>query len=108
MKKHLTTIGLLLTIMTSTTALAIGPGKNLEYDNNPQGLVIFDGLTHKNAGLGCPDCHNPDIFPTKKQGTVKMTMKDLYEGKYCGKCHNGKNGFLIKGNCNRCHFKPGA
>jgi c(7)-type cytochrome triheme protein len=35
-------------------------------------------------------------------------MADLYAGKFCGKCHDGKNGFLIKQNCDRCHFKPGA
>ena len=108
MNKQLTTISLVLMVMTWGTALAIGPGKNLEFNNNPQGTVIFDGLTHQNAGLTCPDCHNPELFPKMKQGTVKITMNDLYAGKYCGKCHNGKNSFLIKGNCNRCHYVPGA
>jgi c(7)-type cytochrome triheme protein len=107
MKRQCIAISLLLTFMTSASVLAVGPGKNLDFDSSPQGTVIFDGLTHMNAGLKCPDCHNPEIFPAMKKGTVKMTMKDLYAGKYCGKCHDGKNGFLIK-DCARCHYKAGA
>lgn len=108
MKKQLTAISLLLTVMASGTALAVGPGKNLEFGGGSMGSVILDGTTHKNAGITCADCHNPDVFPKMKQGTVKITMNDLYAGKFCGKCHDGKNGFQIKGNCDRCHFKPGA
>jgi len=108
MKKQLTTISLLLTLMASGAAQAVGPGKILEFGGSDSGTVIFDGTTHKNAGLTCPDCHNPDLFPKMKQGTVKITMKDLYAGKYCGTCHDGKKAFLIKENCIRCHYKPGA
>ena len=72
------------------------------------GLVIFDGTTHKNAGMGCPDCHNGNMFPKMKQGTVKITMNDLYAGKYCAKCHDGSKAFKVKENCNLCHFKAGA
>lgn len=108
MNKPLTAICIFLTTMASTSALAVGPGKNLDFDGGTMGMVIFDGLTHKNAGFNCPDCHNPEIFPKMKQGSVKITMKELYAGKYCGKCHDGKNGFLIKENCSRCHFKAGA
>jgi c(7)-type cytochrome triheme protein len=108
MKKHLTAISLLLTLLASGPAHAVGPGKILEFSGNDAGVVIFDGTTHQNAGLTCADCHNPDVFPKMKKGTVKITMADLYAGKFCGKCHDGKNGFLIKENCDRCHFKPGA
>ncbi|MBL0226344.1 MAG: cytochrome C [Geobacteraceae bacterium] len=108
MKKQLSTICLFIVLMAVSNALAVGPGKILEFPEESMGLVIFDGTTHKAAGFSCGDCHNPDVFPAKKKGSVKMTMKDLYEGKFCGKCHDGKNGFLIKENCDRCHFKPGA
>lgn len=108
MKNHLTAICILLTLMASGIAHAVGPGTFLEFKGSEAGTVIFDGTTHKNAGIACNDCHNPDVFPTMKHGTVKITMADLYAGKFCGKCHDGKNGFLIKQNCDRCHFKPGA
>ena len=108
MNKQLTSISLLLSLMASASAHAVGTGKILEFGDSDTGLVVFDGTTHKNAGLNCPDCHNPDLFPKMKKETVKITMADMYSGKFCGKCHNGKNGFTIKANCNHCHSKPGA
>lgn len=107
MKKQITVLSLILTVMASGNALAVGPGKMLEFKGSSQGMVIFDGTTHKKAGLTCSDCHNPEVFPKMKQGTVKITMKDLYAGKYCGRCHDGKKSFLIKDNCTRCHHEPG-
>lgn len=108
MKKQFTATCMLLALMASGTVHAVEPGKILEFKGSDAGTVIFDGTTHKNAGITCADCHNPDVFPKMKQGTVKITMAGLYAGKFCGKCHDGKNGFLIKANCDRCHFKPGA
>lgn len=108
MNKHLTAFSILLVNMAISYAHAVGPDKILEFGGSTMGSVIFDGTTHKNAGLTCADCHNPGLFPKMKQGTVKITMNDLYAGKYCGKCHDGKNGFMIRSNCDRCHFKAGA
>ena len=107
MKQQIMAISLILAVMASSNALAVGPGKMLEFKGSPMGMVTFDGTAHKNAGLSCADCHNPEVFPKMKQGTVKITMNDLYAGKYCGRCHDGKKAFLIKDNCNRCHHKPG-
>ena len=106
MGKLITAISLILTVMASVSALAVGPGKTLEFKGSSMGTVLFDGTAHKNAGLTCSDCHNPELFPKMKQGTVNITMSDLYAGKYCGRCHNGKKAFLIKDNCSRCHHKP--
>jgi c(7)-type cytochrome triheme protein len=107
MLKQVTTISLIFAVMASVNALAVGTGKSLEFKGSPEGMVIFDGTAHKNAGLTCADCHNPEVFPKMKQGTVKITMNDLYAGKYCGRCHDGKKAFMIKDNCTRCHHKPG-
>ena len=101
-------VSLILVIMASGNAFAIGKGKTLEFKGSQEGMVVFDGTTHKNAGLNCSDCHNPEVFPKMKQGSVKITMKDLYAGKYCGRCHDGKKAFMIKDNCTRCHHKPGT
>lgn len=98
-------LSLLLLILACGNALAVGPDKKLEFKGSPMGTVVFDGTTHRNAELTCSDCHNPEIFPKMKQGTVKITMDDLYAGKYCGRCHNGKKAFLVKDNCTRCHHK---
>lgn len=105
MKIQVSAIGLFLTVMAGGSAFAVGPDKLLQFKGSPKGIVIFNGTTHKNAGLTCSDCHNPDVFPKMKFGTVKISMDDLYAGKYCGKCHNGTKAFLIMGNCERCHHK---
>lgn len=96
-----------VTLLSAGSAGAVGAGKKLEYRGSPQGVVVFDGTAHKNAGLTCSDCHNPGMFPAMKQGTVTITMNDLYAGKYCGRCHDGKKAFMIKDNCTRCHRESG-
>jgi c(7)-type cytochrome triheme protein len=53
----------------------------------------------------CNDCH-AGLFPMKK-GSVKMTMKDIYDGKYCGSCHDGKKAF-VSTDCAKCHAKVPA
>lgn len=52
--------------------------------------------------LSCKVCH-PGIFIAKK-GENKMSMYDIWDGKYCGRCH-GRVAFQPKGynNCGRCH-----
>ncbi len=106
MKIHGAVLCLILALLVSKNAVAVGTGKTLEFKGSSEGMVVFDGTAHKNAGLSCSDCHNPVVFPKMKQGTVKITMNDLYAGKYCGKCHNGEKAFMIKEHCARCHHKP--
>ena len=107
MELEITAMSLILALMVSGNALAVGPGKTLEFNGSEMGMVLFDGTAHKNAGLTCSDCHNPELFYKMKQGTVKITMNDLYARKYCGRCHYGKKAFQIKDNCTRCHHRPG-
>lgn len=52
---------------------------------------------------GCEVCH-PDIFIGVKRGTDKYSMIDLFDGKYCGVCHD-KVAFP-QTDCQRCHTKP--
>lgn len=107
MKTKLIAISLILAVtLNSSYALAVGTGKTLEFKGSPMGTVIFDGTVHKKAGFTCTDCHNAEVFPKMKQGTVKITMADMYAGKYCGRCHDGKKAFEPKENCTRCHHKP--
>jgi c(7)-type cytochrome triheme protein len=85
-------------------ALAVPPGKTLTFDKSPSGKVLFDGKIHKEAGAQCAECHNADTFPKMKQGTVSITMEQIYAGKLCGVCHIGQRAFEAKSNCNRCHL----
>ncbi len=92
-------------ILTAGLALAVPPGKTLQFEESPLGTVVFDGEIHKEAGNSCKDCHNKDVFPKMKQGSVQITMDEIYAGEYCGVCHNGERAFDAKANCTRCHVK---
>jgi c(7)-type cytochrome triheme protein len=98
--------GLMALLLSTGTALAVSPGTVLEFKGGPMGKVNFDGKVHKDAGAACKECHNDEMFPKMKQGTIKITMEEIYAGRLCGVCHNGKRAFAPAGNCNRCHVKP--
>ena len=104
MKKMLLLL-LVLSLCAVTAAIAVPAGKTLEFSKSPMGTVTFSGQVHKDAGIKCNECHNKDMFPKMKQGTVAITMAQIYEGKLCGACHNGQRAFEAKTNCNRCHVK---
>jgi c(7)-type cytochrome triheme protein len=91
--------------VSSSIALAVPSKKTLEFNKSPMGTVTFDGTIHKEAGVKCKECHNKEMFPKMKQGTVTITMDEIYAGKLCGVCHNGGRAFDAKSNCARCHVK---
>ncbi|EAT16684.1 c(7)-type cytochrome triheme domain-containing protein [Desulfuromonas acetoxidans] len=94
----------MLALCWSSTVLAVPKGKSLTFAGSSMGAVTFDGTLHNNAAeKGCRDCHNPDVFPKMKQGTVKITMAQIYAGKQCGICHDGGRAFAAKGHCAKCH-----
>jgi c(7)-type cytochrome triheme protein len=64
--------------------------------------IIFSHKKHT-VWNGCELCH-PDIFVGIKKGSSKYSMVDLFEGRYCGVCHD-KVAFP-QSDCSRCHSKP--
>ena len=105
MRRILTLV--VVTLLVSTGfALAVQGGKVLEFKNSSMGTVKFDGALHNKAAASCKECHTDGMFPKMKQGTVKITMEQIYAGKLCGVCHNGKKAFEAKANCQRCHQPP--
>ncbi|MFA5353436.1 MAG: c(7)-type cytochrome triheme domain-containing protein [Thermodesulfovibrionales bacterium] len=63
--------------------------------------VLFSHKKHASWN-GCELCH-PDLFGVKP-GVSKISMTDIFEGKYCGTCH-GKVSFPLI-DCQRCHSEP--
>jgi c(7)-type cytochrome triheme protein len=61
----------------------------------------------------CKECHGgaTPIFPQKFSDEVGMKMADMYAGKACGTCHDGKDHganvkvFAAKTGCMKCHKK---
>ncbi|WP_316364420.1 c(7)-type cytochrome triheme domain-containing protein [Candidatus Thiodiazotropha sp. CDECU1] len=51
--------------------------------------------------LGCKNCHNPSLYPYKRN---PATMKEMKRGASCGACHGRKKvSFSLKA-CDRCHI----
>lgn len=103
MKKMLLSVVLLLCF--AAAAVAVPAGRTLEFDKSPMGTVTFSGEIHKEAGVTCKECHNKDVFPKMKKGTVEIKMDAIYAGQLCGKCHNGERAFEAKKSCTKCHKK---
>jgi c(7)-type cytochrome triheme protein len=64
--------------------------------------IIFSHSKHT-VWNGCELCH-PEIFGAVKKGSVKYTMSEIFDGKYCGVCHVTV-AFPMQ-DCQRCHAKP--
>ncbi|MFQ5559696.1 MAG: c(7)-type cytochrome triheme domain-containing protein [Nitrospinota bacterium] len=66
--------------------------------------VVFPHSIHT-YWLSCENCH-PSIF-VDKAGANPITMNEIFQGKWCGRCHNKVSfPFWPKSNCNRCHVVP--
>lgn len=90
---------------TAGIAVAVPPGRNVEFAGGPIGKVVFDGKIHGDKGLKCNDCHTK-IFKMKK-GADKITMDAINKGQFCGTCHNGSKAFASNDpkSCTSCHKK---
>ncbi len=64
--------------------------------------IIFSHKKHT-VWNGCELCH-PEIFVGVKKGSMTYSMMEIFEGKYCGVCHD-KVAFPQM-SCQRCHLKP--
>ena len=75
--------------------------------NQPLKAVLFDHKIHvEEAGLSCEDCHE-EVFPMEAGSTQEnedFTMEALYNGKYCGACHDGESAFASNTRCATCHI----
>ena len=75
--------------------------KDFELGAKVEGMpdIIFSHKKHT-VWNGCELCH-PEIFIGIKKGITKYSMLDIYQGKYCGVCHNNVAFPLL--DCQRCH-----
>jgi len=63
--------------------------------------IIFSHKKHT-VWNGCEVCH-PEIFVGVKRGATKYSMVEIFDGKYCGVCHNSVAFPLL--DCQRCHTR---
>ncbi len=74
----------------------------------PVKAVLFDHQAHTDDfGLACIDCHS-QLFRAKtgyaEQRPEDFVMEALYEGRYCGACHDGVQAFASNTRCTACHI----
>jgi c(7)-type cytochrome triheme protein len=69
-------------------------------DSMPE--ILFSHAKHTRWN-GCELCH-PEIFVGVKKGATKYSMAEIFEGKYCGACHQAVAFPLT--DCQRCHTRP--
>ncbi|MCK5237293.1 MAG: hypothetical protein KAR06_09930 [Deltaproteobacteria bacterium] len=106
----LTSLWLLLTVLTATTAIAedkelgdmIFSSKIDSMKQAGMGEVIFPHTLHEEQN-SCSDCH-PDIF-IEKRNSNDITMQKNMDGNFCGMCHDSINAFALY-ECMSCHQEP--
>ena len=73
----------------------------------PVKAVIFNHAEHEEMGFDCASCHD-ELFEMKvgaaEEQPEKFTMAALYDGKFCGACHNGDDAFASDTLCTTCHI----
>ncbi|UCG79307.1 MAG: hypothetical protein JSV21_05660 [Nitrospirota bacterium] len=81
---------------------ALDPQKDFDIKSTILGMpdIIFSHKKHAVMN-GCELCH-PEIFGAKK-GATKYTMEEIFNGMYCGACHD-KVAFPFY-DCQLCHIK---
>jgi c(7)-type cytochrome triheme protein len=94
-----------LSLAAGVAVAASYPEAPIVYDKPVKG-VIFSHKTHVEKGLACDMCHNRlfEQQARKVQENKDFVMESLYQGKYCGACHNGSLAFASNTRCATCHI----
>ncbi len=91
---------------TNCTACHIVPDDPIIWTKPVKAVVFYHNVHTEEYGLDCDSCHN-EVFSMKvgaAENSADFTMKSLYEGKYCGACHDGDTAFASNTLCNTCHI----
>jgi c(7)-type cytochrome triheme protein len=96
-------LGALLALGSASVARAVPPGFTIVFDGNGEGEVTFAGARHTGKGMHCSNCHM-DIFYVSRSAPI--TRADHKRRQFCFVCHDGKQAFAAKSNCDRCHVEP--
>ncbi len=72
----------------------------------PVKAVIFEHSIHTEQGLECDSCHDGmfEMEAGVAEQNDDFTMASLYEGNYCGGCHDGDTAFASNTRCTACHI----
>ncbi len=103
-----------LVFLCSFMAVGIASGEDEEeypqepiIFTKPVKAVVFDHKLHvEDNGLDCESCHDDpfEMAAGTAEENKDFTMKALYQGKYCGQCHDGESAFASNTRCTLCHI----
>jgi c(7)-type cytochrome triheme protein len=110
MKKS-TPVAIAAILVSLTLAGTVGAGEKTKHGGEitytkPVKSVQFSHKVHvEQKGLTCDMCHAGtfEMQALKAQNNPDFTMESLYQGKYCGACHNGTMAFAANTRCASCH-----
>ncbi len=91
---------------TNCTACHVVPEDPIIWTKPVKAVVFYHNVHTEEYGLECDSCHN-EAFSMKlgaAENAPDFTMKSLYEGRYCGTCHDGETAFASNTLCNTCHI----
>ncbi|THB75604.1 MAG: hypothetical protein D6B25_11765 [Desulfobulbaceae bacterium] len=83
-----------------------GPEAPIIWDKPVRGVVFYHKTHTMDAELDCESCHD-DLFEMEAgvaQENDDFNMESLYEGNYCGACHDGDMAFASDTRCTTCHI----
>ncbi len=106
---------ILLMLLASLCIANIGAAADSDFSDGggilytePLKAVIFRHKYHVDVKkLSCEKCHSGlfEMEALSAQEKNDFKMESLYQGKYCGACHNGKDAFASDTQCARCHVR---
>ncbi len=108
-------VKIFLTLLLLVCFIAVGQaiGQDDDYPQEPiiftkpVKAVVFDHKIHvEENGLDCDSCHDDpfEMAAGTAEENKDFNMKALYDGKYCGACHDGSSAFASNTRCTLCHI----
>lgn len=83
-----------------------GPATPIVWTKPVKAVVFTHKIHTMDAGLECDSCHDGlfEMAAGTAQENEDFTMDALYNGKYCGACHDGDTAFASNTRCATCHI----
>jgi len=91
--------------LTAGSAFAASHGGDIIFEKPVKGVIFSHKFHVEDTGLSCEMCHSR-LFEMGRttQEKADFVMESLYQGKYCGACHNGTLAFASNTRCATCHI----
>ncbi|PID74228.1 MAG: hypothetical protein CSB32_01845 [Desulfobacterales bacterium] len=83
-----------------------GPEEPIIWTRPVRSVVFYHKIHTMDAELDCDSCHD-ELFEMEAgvaEENDDFTMETLYEGGYCGACHDGETAFASNTRCTLCHI----